>query len=262
MKIGLTSFAYRWAFRSGMVIDDFLHEAAGLGAEVVQLCENSGVDRLDEEGINELTKLAGRLNLALEYGSSGADRAQMEAGIRRTARLGGTLYRCVVDSDGLPPETVSANLKAALPVLKDCGVMLCAENHFRFSPQILRRIVSAVADPAVAICLDPLNSIAQLIGPEETVRELIDLARTAHVKDVVIKRSLTGFALSGVPLGEGQLDLAGYLDAVAPRAESLLLESWMDPVDGEQGRRTRQQEAIWADNGLRLVRKLTNRSSQ
>jgi len=262
MKIGLTSFAYRWAFKAGMTSEYFLRQAAALGSEVAQLCENSGVDRLDEHGENELAELAGRLGMVLEYGDSGGDRARMEAGIRRTARLQGKLYRCVLDADGLTPAVVTANLRALLPVLRECSVMLCAENHFRFTPQIVRQIVSAVGDPAVAVCLDPLNSIAQLIGPDQTVRELISLTRTAHVKDALIKRATTGFALSGVCLGEGMLDLAAYIEAVAPRVESLLLESWMDPVDGETGERTFEQEARWASDGLQLVRRLTNRSSQ
>src|SRR5664279_4961682 len=54
MKIGLTSFAFRWAFTAGMPIADFLRRAADAGAEVVQLCENSGVARLGEAGLKKL----------------------------------------------------------------------------------------------------------------------------------------------------------------------------------------------------------------
>ena len=60
-------------------------------------------------------------------------------------------------------------------------------------------------------------------------------------------------------VGEGHLDLAGYIATVAPRVESLLLESWMEPVDGERGPRTLEQEALWARNGLTLVSELTSR---
>lgn len=257
MKIGLTSFAFRWAFEAGMPIDDFLYLAADLGAEVVQLCENSGIDRLDEAGLQELAGLARRLGLVLEGGGRGADPAPIQAGIRRTACLDGIIYRCVIDSDGLAPDAVITNLRALLPLLRDSGVILCAENHLRFSPQTVRRIVSEVDDPAVGVCLDPLNSIAQWIGPEETIRELAPLARTAHIKDACIRRSGSGFAITGVPLGEGQLDLAGYLAAVAPHVESLLFESWMDPVDGECGASTLAQENLWARNALALIRQLS-----
>jgi sugar phosphate isomerase/epimerase len=256
MKIGLTSFALRWAFQAGMPIADFLHLAADAGAEVVQLCENSGVDRLDEAGLEELAQLAARLDLVLEGGGRGADLAQMQAGIRRTASLDGIIYRCVIDSDGLAPEMVIANLRALLPLLRDSGVVLCVENHSRFAPQTVRRIVTAVDDPAVGVCLDPLNSIAQWVGPEETIRELAPLARTAHIKDARIERSGAGFAITGVALGEGQLDLAGYLAAVAPRVESLLFESWMNPVDGESGKSTLAQESLWARSALALLRQL------
>lgn len=257
MKIGLTSFAFRWAFQAGMPIADFLHLATDAGAEVAQLCENSGVDGLDEAGLKALARLARRLDLVLESGGRGAELAQMQAGIRRTACLDGIIYRCVIDSDGLAPEAIIANLRALLPLLRDSGVIFCAENHLRFTPQTVRRIVCAVDDPAVGVCLDPLNSIAQWIGPEETIRELAPLARTAHIKDACIRRSGSGFTITGTPLGEGQLDLAGYLAAVAPRVESLLFESWMDPVDGESGASTLAQEDLWSKNALMLIRQLS-----
>jgi len=237
-----------------MSIDGFLEQAAELGAEVVQLCENTGVDRLDDRALRDLAGLARRLNLKLECGSSGGRRGQLEAGIRRTARLDGTLFRCVLDSDGLEPQAVIANLQGVLPLLRDSGVVLCAENHFRFSPKVLRRIVEQVDDPAVAVCLDPLNSIAQLVGPDEAVRELIALTRTAHVKDARITRSGTGWSICGTPLGEGQLDLAAYLAAVATRAESLLIEAWMHPLDAEQG--TLEQESAWARSSLAFVKEV------
>ncbi len=256
MKIGLTSFAFRWAFQAGMPVADFLHLAADAGAEVAQLCENSGVDGLDEAGLKTTARLARQLDLVLEGGGRGAKLAQMEAGIRRTASLDGIIYRCVIDADGLAPEAIIANLRTLLPLLRDSGVIFCAENHLRFSPQTVRRIVCAVDDPAVGVCLDPLNSIAQWVGPEETIRELAPLARTAHIKDASIRRSGSGFTITGMPLGEGQLDLAGFLAAVAPRVESLLFESWMDPVDGERGESTLTQENLWARNALALIRQL------
>ena len=261
MKIGLSSFAFRWAFKAGMSADDFLEKAAGMGAEVVQLCENAGLDRLDERDLGELAKHADRLGLTLECGGSSGDAAEIEAGIRRTVRLRGSIYRCVLDSTGLAQPAVIDNLRAVVPMLKECGVVLCAENHSRFSPATLRRIVMEVDDPVVAVCLDPLNSLAQLIGPDETIRELIGLTRTAHVKDARIRRSGTGFVVSGVPLGEGQLNVSNYVKAVAARVETLLLESWMEPDDGQTGARTLEQEVLWAESGLALIRNLTHRSS-
>jgi len=216
------------------------------------------VDQLDDRALRELADLARKLNLKLECGSSGGRWSQLEAGIRRTACLGGTIFRCVLDSDGLEPKAVTANLQGLLPLLRDSGVVLCAENHFRFSPRVLRQIIEEVDDPAVAVCLDPLNSIAQLIGPDEAIRELIALTRTAHVKDARITRSGTGWSICGTPLGEGQLDLTAYLAAVAPRTESLLIEAWMHPLDAEQG--TLEQEAAWARTSLAFVQRMTKGS--
>lgn len=262
MKIGLGSFAFRWAFKAGMGVDAFLAEAARLGADVVQLCENAGLEHVNEHDLGALAEHARTFELVLECGGCGARLDHLAAGVRRTAALQASIYRCVIDADGLSPQAVTDNLRALLPQLRDCRVTLCVENHFRFSPATVRRIVREVGDPAVAVCLDPLNSIAQMIGPDETVRELIDLTRTAHVKDALIERAGAGFVVRGVALGEGQIDLPRYVAAVEARAQSLLIESWMDPVDGEGGARTLEQEATWARNGLALIRKLTKRSSQ
>jgi sugar phosphate isomerase/epimerase len=257
MKTGLASFAFRWAFKSGMRVDEFLRRAADLGADVVQLCENTGVEQFNESQLAELAATARELRLALECGASGcADSTRLAAGIARTAQLGGTIYRCVIDSDGCTPDAAVATLRGLLPLLRERGVVFCAENHFHFSPRALREIVTRVDDPAVRVCLDPLNSIAQWTGPEETIRELAPLARTAHVKDARIVRGETGWTITGTALGEGDLDLAAYLAAVAPRVDSVLLESWMDPVDGEGGARTLAQEARWAQIGLSQIRRL------
>ena len=257
MKVGLGSYAFRWAFKAGMSISDFLKASAGLGAAVVQLCENSGIDRVPEKQLDELATIARDLGLAIECGGSGgADREQLERAVRRTAALGGTIYRCVLDSDGAAPEAVIGNLRHLVPILHECGVVLCAENHFRFTPRTLRRIIEEINDPAVGVCLDPLNSIAQWVGPEETIRELLPFARTAHIKDARIQRKGFAFVIDGVPLGEGDMDVSGYLTAIEPRVETVLLESWMSPIDGESGHLTLQLEALWATNGLELIRKL------
>jgi sugar phosphate isomerase/epimerase len=260
MKIGLGSYAFRWAFKAGMTPVAFLRQAASLGAEVVQLCENAGFDRLEPADLASLAAEARHLDLVVEGGGSGGgDRRRLEDGIRRTAAVDGILYRCVLDADGAAPQTVAANLRAVLPVLRECGVMLCAENHFRYSVATLARIVRDVDDPAIGVCLDPLNAIVQWASPAEALRELAPLARTAHVKDAVIRRSGAGFTIVGVPLGEGHADLAGFLAAVAPRVESLVLEAWMDPVDGEAGPATLAQEARWARDGLEVIRDLARR---
>jgi sugar phosphate isomerase/epimerase len=261
MKIGLSSFAFRWAFNAGMTVQDFLEKSSSYGADVVQLCENTGVDRFEKRELDDLAKELDKLNLAVECGGNSSDFIKMEAGILSTARLGGRIYRCVVDSDELSPATVAANLRSLLPLLRDSEVSLCVENHFKFAPQLIREIIEEVDDAAVGACLDPLNSIPQFIGTEETIRELIPFARTAHVKDAKIVRTEAGWTIFGTALGKGQFDLENYLATVAAKVDSLLLESWMDPIDGPLGSGTLYQEASWARGGLVLIRELSKRSN-
>lgn len=107
----------------------------------------------------------------------------------------------------------------------------------------------------MAGCLAPLNSGALLVGPEETLKELADLALTAHIKDARIRRRGTGFLLSGCPIGQGMVDLEGYIRTLSGKITSLLIESWMDKNDSPE--ETLRGELAWLEAGLDYIRRRT-----
>ena len=139
-----------------------------------------------------------------------------------------------------------------MPVLRDTGILLCVENHFRFTPAELLGIIRQVDSPFVAVCLDPLNAITRLIGPDEAAASLLPYSRTAHVKNVRVERPRIGFYLSGCPLGEGIFDAAGFMKRIKSRVESALYECWMDPLDTVPA--TLEQERQWARAGVEFLR--------
>jgi len=130
------------------------------------------------------------------------------------------------------------------------------ENHFRLPPVELARLIQAIDDPRVGACLDPLNSIAKLVGPSETVATLAPLAVSVHVKDAISTRLNTGFYIAGCPLGEGLVDIPGMLAAVraAGRSPNLLIECWMDRLEDEEA--TLAQEEAWVRRGIAYLRQL------
>jgi sugar phosphate isomerase/epimerase len=147
-------------------------------------------------------------------------------------------------------------LRDLLPDLHAADVTLAIENRFRFTPRALAEIVRRVDDPVVGICLDPLNSLANLIGPAETIAALAPLAVTAHAKDAIVTRPGAGLAVSGCPLGEGQVDLAAMVEALRAtgRSPNVLAEGWMDRLDDPAA--TLVQEEAWARHGVAYLHDL------
>lgn len=247
-KIGITSYAFRHTVASGMMVPGLLEVASQLGAEVVQLCENTNILQRTGQELMDYRRQAQRLEILLEVGISGGKEGILTQGIRTAERLGATLLRAVVDSDGLQVEQVAEAIHTILPLLKDTGITLCVENHFRFSPYQIAALVRSIADERIMGCLDPLNSISLFKGPNEVIRILAPFAKTAHVKDATIKRYQTGWLITGCPLGMGKLNLEEYLQSLPATLESLLLESWMNPLDEEK--ETQMKEREWVEAGL------------
>jgi sugar phosphate isomerase/epimerase len=265
MKIGVGSYAFRWAIGTRdwlpsrpMPPAALLDKAATLGAEVVQICDNLPLDTLLDAELDGLARRAAALGLTLEVGIRGSQSAHIRRSLAIAQRVGARLLRVVLAAPGWQPpfgELVTL-LRALLPELRAAGVALAIENHFDLLPAELARLVWAIDDPLVGVCLDPLNSITKLVGVGETVRTLAPLALSIHAKDAVITRPGTGFYIAGCPLGQGLVDLTGMLDAVraAGRSPNVLVECWMDPLEDETA--TLAQEDAWARDGIAYLRRL------
>ena len=259
MAIGVCSYAYRWAVRTGQM-DAFalLDRARDAGAQVVQICDNLPLDGLPEGTLADLAQRAAELGLTLEVGIKGSQPEHVRRNLDVAQRLGARLLRVVLTAAGWEPsfDELVAILKSLLPDLRAAGVTLAIENHFHLRPAELARLVEAVGDPLVGVCLDPLNSITRLVGVAETIDALAPLAVSVHAKDAVITRPRTGFYIAGCPLGEGLVDLPGMLAAVraAGRSPHVLVECWMDRLEDEAA--TLAQEEDWVRRGIDYLREL------
>ena len=254
LKIGLTSFAYRWHIREGMTVLRLIEEAASLKAEVVQIADNISLDSLSLAEMKELGGHANDLGLAIELGVSDPTSAEWLRHLERCQAFEARILRAVIDAKNgyANPAAAAAGLAALVPVLRDTGITLCVENRFRFTPAELIGIIRQVDSPFVAVCLDLLNSITLLVGPNEAAASLLPYSRIVHVKNVRLERPRAGFYFTGCPLGEGIFDVAGFLKRVGPRLEAALYECWMDPLDTVPA--TLEQERQWARAGVDFLR--------
>jgi len=271
MKVGLTSYAFRWAIEGrGMPGDvpmtpiQLLGKAAELGAQAVQICDNMPLDGLPAAQLARIRSEAHALGLILELGIRGSRPEQLRRNLEVAQALGARVLRVVLSAPGWEPDEdqVLGLLHGLLPDLHAANATLAIENRFRFAPRALAGIVRRIDDPAVGACLDPLNSIANLIGPAETIAALAPLAVTAHAKDAVVTRPGAGLAISGCPLGEGQVDLAAMVEALRStgRSPNVLAEGWMDPLDDPAA--TLAQEEDWARHGIAYLRRLVQRGRE
>jgi len=258
-KIGVSSYAYRWAVRWGrMDVFELLAHSHKVGAEVVQICDNLPLDSLPAAKLAELDLRAAELGLTLEVGIRGSRPEHLRRNLDLTQKLGARLLRVVLTDAGWQPsfEEFVAIFRALVPSLRAAGMTLAIENHFHLRPTELARLVKAVSDQSVGVCLDPLNSITKLVGPAKTIEEIAPLAVSVHAKDAIIKRLNTGFYIAGCPLGEGLVDLPEMLTAVraAGRSPNVLVECWMDRLDDEAA--TLAQEETWVRQGIAYLNRV------
>jgi sugar phosphate isomerase/epimerase len=274
MKIGIGSYAFRWAIGTRdwqpahpLTPVELLEKAAMLGAEVVQLCDNVPLASLSDKALAALAARATGLRLDLEVGIRGSRPEQLSRGLEVARLLGARVLRIVLANGAWRPSLnqATALIGDLVPELRASGIAVAIENHFHLTPAELAYLVRTVDAPQVGVCLDPLNSIAKLVGVGETVAALAALAVSVHAKDATVTRLGAGWAIRGCPLGKGQADIEGMLAAVctagavraARRLPNVLVEAWMDRLDDEAA--TLAQEQDWVRQGIAYLKEWRSR---
>jgi len=262
VKLGISSYAYRWAVRTArMDVFALLDRAHDVGVDVVQICDNLPLHDQSDEALADLARRADHLDLDLEIGIKGSQPENLRRHLAIAKRLDARLLRVVLTTDTWSPplDDLVGVLEGMCSDLHEASVTLAVENHFHLSPDELAGLVQAVDDPLIGVCLDPLNAITKLVGVPETIETLAPFAVSAHAKDAVITRPRTGFYISGCPLGEGLVDLAGLVSAVRRHnpAANVLVECWMDRLDDEET--TLAQEERWVRQSVSHLNQLLER---
>ncbi len=265
MKIGLCSYAFRWAIGTRdwrptrpLTIIGLMDKAKALGVDVVQVDDNLPYQELDEAGLRQLGEEARQRGLILELGGIGLQSDRLRRLIQMCSLCGAHLLRVHEDKKRWQPTVADliAHLTAVLPDCHRHNVTIALENHFWFGAREVAEIVRAVNDPMVGISLDTGNPVARLEGWREAVQLLAPYAVSLHLKDLATERRGVGFYVAGRPLGKGVIDMAAVLRAVraAGRAPHVLLELWMDFAQDEAT--TLRQEEEWAAESVAYARSI------
>ena len=240
MRLGVGSYAYRWAIGIGDTYPPAPLTPAGLvrrtrdhGLSLVQIADNLQLHRQSEVELAELARTAKELGVSIELGVGSISPPLMRSYVELARRFGAKLIRIAPDQSDAAKSVrqLAADLCAVLPEARAAGAVLAIENHFHLPSPKLLEILEVVGDPAVGICLDVANSIAVGEWPEETIDMLVPHTLNLHLKDfrIAIDPYGVGMTFTGIPLGQGRLDVAAVFSALRRhgRDVSVILEHWL-----------------------------------
>lgn len=246
IKTGIDSYCYHRFFGvvySGqekppqqMTLNDFLQEAARLGARGVSL-HASFLDRLEEPYLREVAaELEGFGFQAvfswtgpgdiegLAGGQSADSFAQLMRDIPLAHLLGAQIVR--VQSAGfrnrqpgsaaelMPP--LVKGFREAAEVAGKYGMQIAFENQMVFSPNELLQLVEQVDSEHFGLSLDTGNFVRQLVDPLDAVNLLGLHTKVVYMKPVALNEKEAGisdwFFFGGVPAGQGLSDDQAVFD--------------------------------------------------
>lgn len=118
----------------------------------------------------------------------------------------------------------TAFLGRLAPVLRAHGAHVNLETHEEITSFELVRIVEEVGPDVVGITFDTANVFVRGESAVAAARRVAPYVRATHVRDAALVRAPDGLTRFLAPVGEGVIDWALLLDAMAPADPMLSLE--------------------------------------
>lgn len=265
MRVGVGSYAYRWSIGLGDVRParpltplQLLQRVAALGGGVVQYADNMPLLGLPARDADALRAASRDRDVEIEIGTHGAGMDHLVRHGDLAQRLGARLLRVTLSADDLAAERdeLRDRLRGVGDAFASWGGVIAIENHFLMGSAGLAALVASVDHPAVGVCLDVANSIANQEWPAETVRTLAPYAANLHIKDFEFELDPHGVGLRvvGAPLGTGRVGVPWVLDALAEagRDVNVIVEHWIAREAFDAG--GIELEDTWTRQALAAVR--------
>jgi 3-oxoisoapionate decarboxylase len=235
-----------------------LRFADELGLRLAQIGDNLPLHALSDERRSALRDDAARRGIAIEVGTRGIQTEPLRQYVEIARFFQSPILRVVVDTAAYhpTPDEVVAIVRAVLPDLERAGITLAIENHDRFKARTLAVIIETINHPNVGICLDTVNSFGSLEGPEAVLATLGRYVVNLHVKEFIIRRlgHNMGFEITGLPAGQGMLDMPWLLKTLNGRSFNAIIELWPAPEATMQA--TVAKERDWVRQSVAYLRTL------
>ena len=237
MKIGTTSYAFRYllAGSAGVRLGELVARVRGFGLEAFQVCENARPLEAPEAEWRETIAQARDSGVELQLGAMTLRVDTLRRYLERAAMIPSGVLRIVLEEEGGgKPGSLEIRgfLDAAMPALEASGIALAIENHFDIPCRLLAEAAAGYPKDRVGFCVDSANSLRNFEPPDQVMDLLGPRAMMFHLKDYRIRGSNVGFSVEGAPLGQGDLDVAGFLARVFAHdsSPSVFLENWAPPT--------------------------------
>ncbi len=244
MKIGTTSFGFRYAFldpASSPTFVEMIRQAREAGVERLQICENARPLEVSKAEWREAMRCAADLGVEIQLGCKALRAEPVERYIELAQDLACHQLRIVVEDpdhhDHATRENTTRLLAAMVPKIQRAGLRLAIENHFDISSTLLVELAALYPAELVGFCVDTANSLRSFESSLEVLRRLRERAYCYHLKDYRVVGSMISFSVVGAPLGEGDLDLDGCLRLIFEKqpVPPLYVETWTPSGNSREG---------------------------
>ncbi len=186
---------------------------------------------LDESAVRQIRAHGDKLgiSLTLAHGSVcpssrsfnpalGTVEEQVAPALKASQIFGARYMRCVLGSATERPdidrhiENMLGAIRGMRSRLVDSGVKLAIENHGGdLQSRELKAMVEAGGRDILGVCLDSANPVWMLEDPHMTLEMLGPYAETSHIRDSAVWRVPEGIAVRWVNVGEGNVDIDGWI---------------------------------------------------
>lgn len=239
MKIGVSTYAYRWAWgeheqlKNPLTLFDMIDKTKQFSAEVFQICDYPLIEEMDHQALVELKEYAHSHQIELEVGTQGIEPSHLEKYVNIAKVLESKVIRTMVHDQVNSPSIEQAKqwLNSSVDLLEEAGISIALETYEPVKTKDLIEIVQDVNSEKIGICLDPGNSISELEFPDDVIRNTAPYVTNVHFKDFRFTRRAgsVGFNLLGSPVGEGQLNLEYLLETIEKHGKNVngVIELWL-----------------------------------
>ncbi len=227
---------------------------------------NVDLETLDPDHLAEVKAAAKAHNLYLEYNVSfnapsdprvnstvknalinanamGADLVKYSLDIERPHPLYGTCFH----PDVMKQLADRYNeFKANIPLMEELGLQIAIENHCDTYADEVIWLIKQLDHPNIGACLDTINSLCVLEGPEVCVEKMAPYVICCHFCDNKLVIDPDGTHSIGVAIGQGDIDCKKILNTLKEKAPLNRITFEVEYEIGEDSLEVARQKEIEA----------------
>ena len=230
VKLGADLFSLRSQNWTPFQLLDY---CAARGVKVVHFSEVRFIGSLEPDNLRRVRDYAAKAGIEVEIGmtsicptskmfnaANGTPEAQLGAMIDAAVTVGSRIVRCVLGSaaDRAGGE-IGRNIDNTVKVLRNvrskatgAGIRIAIENHAGdMQAREIKGLIEQAGPDFVGACIDSGNPLWTIEDPHLTLETLAPYVLTSHLRDSAVWRVPEGAATAWVRMGEGNVDIEGYV---------------------------------------------------